>query len=113
MAKWASLGIVEVSEVWQAFPLLAGDVTTFRLIHSTIIDPFNSCYLSQYFNLPMGVGRSRWQRLRASDTPQIIELPIPEDFRTAGISTRAIEVKWRLPYYPVRWQIELQAFEVS
>lgn len=109
---WRSLGIVEVGENWRDFPNFAVDCETFRVIHRTVVDPINSCFLTRYFPLPEPGGRlTPWRRIYPSAEPQILNLPMPRDYREQGIFVFHFEVKWRFPYYPVQWLIEIEALE--
>ena len=109
---WQSLGLVTVGEEWRSFPLEAFNTETFRLLHTTIVDPsINSCWLKQYFPIPDGSGELRpWRRIYPSVEPTIITLPIPKEFLEQGYFVRSLFVQWRKPYFPTPWQLEIQAF---
>lgn len=108
---WQSLGIVSLGEDWQAFPNDVVNSETFRITHFTTADPsINSCHLSRYFALPAPGGRfSPWRRIYSSNDSQIIHLPIPMDYREQGILVFTLQVKLKFPYYPIQWQIEIEA----
>ena len=110
--SWHSLGTVTVGDDWRSFPIEAGNTETFRVIHTTIVDPsINSCWLMQYYPIPNGSGELRpWRRIYPNESPVIIILPIPKELFEQNYFVRTLFVKWRKPYYPVSWQIELQAF---
>lgn len=108
---WLSLGNITLAETWQSFPESALGYETFRLIHTTVVDPYvNSAFLSRWFPAPSPGGRfSPWRRIYPSSDPTVLELPIPQAYVDQGIVVYDVQMKWRLPYYPVPWIVELQA----
>lgn len=108
---WQSLGVVTVGENWATLPSDVINCEVLRISHTTTVDyTINSCWLARYFPLPSPGGRlAPWLRLYPSDEPQILNLPIPSDYRNQSILVYSLQVKWRFPYYPVPWQIEIEA----
>lgn len=107
---WFSLGTVTVGDNWIAFPQPSLSYETFRLKHSTVIDPFNRAYLTRLFPLPGDGGiYSPWRLIYPSDEPVIIEMPMPQKMLEAGIVVCDMIVRRKFPYYPVPWTIELEA----
>lgn len=107
---WTSLGTVSVGDDWQSFPEDCLGYETFRLNHTTIVDPFNQAFLSRYFPAPGDGGRfAPWRRIYPSSEPVIIQLPIPEILVAQGIAVFTMQVRRKFPYYPVPWTIHLEA----
>ncbi|WNZ28176.1 hypothetical protein HJG54_35270 (plasmid) [Leptolyngbya sp. NK1-12] len=109
---WRNLGTVTLQESWSLTPedSIGGEV--FRLTHQTTVDPsINSCWLSRYFVAPGdGARLAPWMRIYPSTEPQIINLPLPQNFLEAGQVIFSLQFKLRFPYYPVPWQITVEEF---
>jgi hypothetical protein len=107
---WTSLGAITLSDDWQFFPQAALGYETFRLIHTTTVDPFNRCWLTRWFPAPGDGGQyAPWRKLYPSHEPVVIYLPIPADYLEQGIVVFSLQAKLKLPYYPVPWLLEIQA----
>ena len=108
MAQWRALGSVTLQDDWQLFPVTSIGSTVFRLRHHTILDPFNSCYLTEIYPNPYPGGyHVPYKRIYANPFDQILTIPFPEGFLEQAIIAREIAVKWRTPYYPAAWTIDL------
>lgn len=109
---WRSLGAVEVGEDWRSFPQLAIAGHSYRFIHQGTLDPtINSCWFAQYYIEPAVEGRlTPIKLIYPSSEPQILALPPPPDLYEKGFFSRSFQVKYRAPYYPTYWVIEIQEF---
>lgn len=100
-----------MGEEWRSFPLEATDSEIFRVISTTTVDRFNSCWLSQYYPTPEPGGvLLPYKRLRPSVEPEMFLFPIPPLFLARTYVLRTLSVKWHIPYYPTPWEIEIQEF---
>jgi hypothetical protein len=109
---WTSIGSITLTEEWQSFPQAVLGSDTLRLIHSTAYpgETFNSCWLTRFFPIPAPGGRLvPWRRVYASAEPTLLYLPIPEALKAQNAAVYTVQAKWRLPYYPTPWIIEIEA----
>lgn len=103
---WHSLGTLTPTEEWQSYPVDVVDTETFKVIQHLTVDPFNYCWITQYFPTD---GQTSFRRIYPNLEPRIITLSVPRDYRLQGVVTRTLQIKRKLPYYPAPWQIEIQA----
>jgi hypothetical protein len=108
MGSWQSMGSVIANYNWQFFPTLATEGNLFRLRQSWVKQPSGRAYIAQFFNATEFYG---YRRIFPSEEIRLIELPLPEDYRLTGNTTRQIALK--LGYWArthMDWQFELEIF---
>lgn len=108
MGTWQPIGTLTANYDWQYFPNLATESEFFRLKQRWTKQPFGKAYLVQVYNSSEFYG---FRRFFPSEETCLLTLPIPDDYRLTGVTTRQIALKLSLYTRTyLDWQFELEIF---
>ena len=110
---WSSLGTITLSSDWQLLnqPVVGGESFRFRQFWSTVTKPSGKVLVGQFYNQqPPEIYGIR--AFYATTDYKIIELPVPADFKAAGMITRYFGLKLigRYASFSPGWQISVDQF---
>lgn len=113
--QWNSLGIIQPTLDWQIYNVPTIGAETFRVTSIVNMKSLYGmrAYLGQFFyNLDQALVSKRIYP--HTDTKEIIELPIPQDFKTEGNITRYLGIKLgkpkRLGVITYNWTVEIEEY---
>ena len=113
--QWNSLGVIQPNKEWQIYNVPTIGVETFRVTSVVNVRSLYGmrAYLGQFFyNLDQVLISKRIYP--QVDNKQIVELPIPEDFKAQGNITRYLGIKLgnsrKLGVVAYNWTVEIEEF---
>ncbi len=96
---WNSLGTLHPTMQWQFYPVASVNTELFRIRHAWSTRPYwgAKALIGQFYATEESVFGLR--RIYPSETDLELELPIPQDYKDAGIVVRSMAIKLLPPPY--------------
>lgn len=107
---WLTLGTLSPGYQWQIFntPVLEGDLFRITQQWQGSYPGIGPAWLASLY---ANAGESGYRKFFSNSDPQLIEMPIPEEFRSAGLFVRYIQLKLGIRtrlYEGANWQVTLE-----